>query len=438
MWKKLLMAAGLTAVLFLTACAVGNEKSGEESLQENEAQDEARKEAGSGEQKGHPGEAPAELEGELTILSWDPRAEFSWEAIIEGFTKEHPKVTVTVDCPEEMDIYLRSYATKIMSGKGYDIVQEADFASAQKGWEETGLFVDLYEFMDSDEDFHREDYFSSIYEPMETDGKLFRFLRNVSPVYIRMNKRLLEQAGVEYTEETISFDELYEIYEKVREKCGEKIVLTEEGNYEPLGVYEGSYYTRNNLLDTDEYEEYLRMNHEMYYEAEDRTVYGETGQGIAEDALCRILGVNSNCISLVNEIFKGTEDFTPAILYVSTHGEHYFRSTNSLSISSSSENRELAWEFLKYVVGNYDVDYRDAGFLPPNKERTMALCGGLEPEVRERLFRDIEAVNTAQVMNLDLEYNLDSVREDYYLNNTLTAEECRKELASRVYLYMNE
>lgn len=255
---------------------------------------------------------------------------------------------------------------------------------------------------------------------------------------MRHRRKRGKKPGVEYTEETISFDELYEIYEKVREKCGEKIVLTEEGNYEPLGVYEGSYYTRNNLLDTDEYEEYLRMNHEMYYEAENRNVYSEYGQGIAEDALCRILGVNSNTMSLVNDIIKGTEDFTPAILYVSTHGEYYLRSTNSLSISSSSENKELAWEFLKYVVGNYDVDYRDAGFLPPNKERTMALCGGLEPEVRERLFRDIEAVNTAQVMNLDLEYNLDSVREDYYLNNTLTAEECRKELASRVYLYMNE
>ena len=221
MRKKLSIAAIVTGVLLLTACAAGNGQSAGNargSGGQEEAQSGEQNEASSESSEEMPGEE-AELKGELTILSWSPNAELTWEETIKAFTKEHPGVTITVDCPKEQEMYFENYATKIMSGEGYDIVQEADFASSQKGWDELGLFADLYEFMESDENFHKEDYFSSIYEPMETDGKLYSFLCYVSPVYIRMNRQLLEQAGVEYDKETINFDELYEIYEKVREKC---------------------------------------------------------------------------------------------------------------------------------------------------------------------------------------------------------------------------
>ena len=62
----------------------------------------------------------------------------------------------------------------------------------------------------------------------------------------------------------------------------------------------------------------------------------------------------------------------------------------------------------------------------------------LTPENREKLFRDIEAINAYKYGDSNLYYNLQSVYDDYFVNNIITAEECRKELASRVYLYLNE
>ena len=62
----------------------------------------------------------------------------------------------------------------------------------------------------------------------------------------------------------------------------------------------------------------------------------------------------------------------------------------------------------------------------------------MEPEIREKLFQDIEAINAACSVNINLSRNLEVILEDYYINNTLTAEECRKQMADRVYLYMNE
>lgn len=66
------------------------------------------------------------------------------------------------------------------------------------------------------------------------------------------------------------------------------------------------------------------------------------------------------------------------------------------------------------------------------------MCEGLKPEAMERLFRDIEEINTVRFWDFNLTSNLSSVYEDYYINNSITVEECQKELADRVYLYMNE
>ena len=381
---------------------------------------------------------PEELTGELTILSWLP---FScWEYVIEGFTQEHPGVTVTVETNEQEKVasavYMEKYTTRIMTGKGFDIV-ESELVNMEKCAEQ-GLFADLYELMDADRDFSREDYFSCIFEVAEVDGKLPAFIYNVKPVYIHLNKKLLEGAGLEYTKDTISFTELYELYEKVRESAGDRILLTDMGyGYEGMSDYENGYFIRNNLMDSEEYEEYLKMRHELYYLPEKRPDWHDGTMKIGDDVLCclsnlRLPGDHAD------EMFEGTEGMTGAILYESMHGERYPVSAGTLSISSFSENKELAWEFIKYAFSDRDTSRNYSSMISPNKGKAEKVCEGIAPENKEKLFRDIEAINAFKFIDSNLYNNLESVYEDYFVNNTITAEECCKELASRVYLYMNE
>ena len=74
----------------------------------------------------------------------------------------------------------------------------------------------------------------------------------------------------------------------------------------------------------------------------------------------------------------------------------------------------------------------------PNKQKLEKACEGLKPEYKEKLFQDIEAINTVQYADMNLHYNLESIYEDYFVNNTITAEECCEKLAGRLYLYKNE
>ncbi len=439
MWKKVITAISLVLinVLFLMACGTEEVERGEtvsDGMAENNTD--------TGAEVSEESELE-ELTGELVIMSWLPFN--NWEQVIEDFTAEHPGVSVTVDMPKQEEMmtaeFMERYTTRIMTGEGFDLV-ESEFVNMEKCASQE-VFADLYELMNTDSDFHREDYFSCIFEAAEIDGKMPAFVYNVMPAYIHLNKKLLERAGLEYTKDTISFKELYELYEKVREVAGERIFLMDSGyGYEGVSRYEDGYFIRNNLMDSDEYEEYLRMRHELYYTLENRSQWLDGTMKIDFDVLCcasdlRLPRSSSNDMD-INDFFKGTEDMTGVIVYESMHGERYPESIASISISNFSPNKELAWEFIKYAFSDKDTSRNNVSMISPNKGKAEIVSEELSLENKEKLFRDIEAINIFEFADLNLDYNLQSVYEDYLVNDSITAEECCKELASRVYLYLNE
>ena len=434
MLKKAITTILLMCVLLLMACRGGENEKGE-SASEEMAESTTYMEAETLEES-----EPEELTGELRIMTWLPSNNLQY--VIEDFMQEHPGVTVTVETNQVEKVasaeYMEKYTTRIMTGEGFDII-ESGLVNMEKCVRQ-GLFADLYELMNADMDFHREDYFSCIFERAEVDGELPAFIYNVKPIYFHLNKKLLAKAGIEYTKDTINFQELYDIYEKVREAAGERIFLTDAGyGYEGMSDYENGYFIRNNLIDTDEFEEYLRMRHKLYSTVENRVPWIDGTMKIESDVLCcqselKLPG-NSVGDTDINDMFTGTEDMTA---YESMHGERYPSAMAALSISSFSENKELAWEFIKYVFSDKDTSLNHSSLFSPNKGKMEKVSEELTPENREKLFRDIEAINTFKYADSNLYYNLESVYEDYLVNDSITSEECRKELASRVYLYMNE
>ncbi|MDE6893154.1 MAG: ABC transporter substrate-binding protein, partial [Lachnospiraceae bacterium] len=201
MWKRTIITIISMCMLYLMACGAKEIETGEAVTDKNNI-DIGTEVLGES--------TPEELTGELVIMSWLPFN--NWEQVIEDFTAEHPGVTVTVDMPKQEELltaeFMERYTTRIMTGEGFDLV-ESDFVNMEKCAEQD-VFADLYELINADNDFHREDYFSCIFETAEMNGKLPAFVYNVRPAYIHLNKRLLERAGIEYTKDTITFKELYE------------------------------------------------------------------------------------------------------------------------------------------------------------------------------------------------------------------------------------
>lgn len=389
----------------------------------------------------------SQLSGELVISSYWLGGEFGyWEMISEAFMKEYPGVSVRIEAPsrEEAETaegniaFFQRFRTQVMTGECGDIVDTYAFNMEKYGAQQ-GLFEDLNTYIDSDPDFHREDYFPHLFAGAGEEG-LYQFTPYVMPMYVKLNKNILKEADIQYTGETISFWDLAGIDRKVRDATGGSFYLMDYGSYDPLGYLENSYYISNGSFDTEEYQEYLEANHSMNYTAEGRATYWMVDDTIPSNVICRRLLYDSQSSKILNSLFEETEEVTAAIPYQGIHGERYNMNRLPCSISSFSKSKELAWEFMKFLVGDHDFKWSDYDGISINKKKAERILknAGTDETVMERLFQDIQQINAVPFYDADLQLSMQPVFEDYYLNDILSAGECAKQLADKVYLYQNE
>ena len=104
---------------------------------------------------------------------------------VSTYNQQNPDNKVTIK--EYYDKYavdasetdaLNRLNSDLIDGTAGDIVclNGISLAGSGKALLEKGLFVDLYELMDKDPEFHKEDYFTDIFRVNETDGKLYRLV----------------------------------------------------------------------------------------------------------------------------------------------------------------------------------------------------------------------------------------------------------------------
>ena len=104
---------------------------------------------------------------------------------VSTYNQQNPDNKVTIK--EYYDKYavdasetdaLNRLNSDLMDGTAGDIVclNGISLAGGGKALLENGLFVDLYELMDNDSEFHKEDYFTDVWRANETDGKLYRLV----------------------------------------------------------------------------------------------------------------------------------------------------------------------------------------------------------------------------------------------------------------------
>ncbi len=207
--RKLVFVYILTTLTVLTACS----KSIDRIVSDDTDGTKPGQNAGISKDSGN-----KELSGELVISCYVPYD--NWSQMADAYMSEHPGVTIKLDIPElegyNSDDYLQEYFTRIATGEIGDIV-EVDCMDLKKGEGLNAYFENLYDYMDADSGFKKEDYFSYMFEPMETDGELCALLRGGIPVYIKLNTDLLNKYGITYENDTIDFNGLSDLYQNVND-----------------------------------------------------------------------------------------------------------------------------------------------------------------------------------------------------------------------------
>ena len=151
------------------------------------------------------------LSGELTVLDCfrnsNPGALTALECLAQEFMERHPNVTVTVEYfaenygVEEMEEIKERYSSQVRA----ELVSgEADYVlfAPQQGLNltqlsESGVLLDLREYWDNDPDIAADEYFTTVLDAVSVDGKLTALPLSFALNGVFLNRAVLEELGVD-------------------------------------------------------------------------------------------------------------------------------------------------------------------------------------------------------------------------------------------------
>lgn len=298
------------------------------------------------------------LKGSLTIKTfWEPNL----ETYVQDFVALHPETSVEIIQPGQeqffsFDDYLNQTAVELMSGSSADIVDVAGFSVFK--YAKSGVFCDLYGFMDSDPEFDRDDYYQNIFKAKEFNGALYSLPCGFTYNMLYGSKKLLEESGIEMPG-SLDYTEIFRIQDAVSSATGKRPKLLP--GLTPYTFFWNEYpeyydlNTRSASFSSRDFIRYLQLTKERIPTGEesDFTRLGYDDSFMREDYLFCLFDVSGGT-DLYNFLFDFQNVTEPALM-ASSSGKLYFRTMREYSIVNASPRQQLAWKFLKYYIGEKEV-----------------------------------------------------------------------------------
>ena len=417
-----------------------------------------------------PGETPKKLNGELTISL--PKSDSTLELWASRFQRANPGVKVHIETvsfnPDSgtgdwVTDYMRKTVVDLGSGSAADIV-DLRLVSFYK-YAKSGLFEDLYPYMDEDPGFDRECLYANILKAVESDtGELYALPPFFEYDTFVLNDYIMYDLGVDVDKkypDGLDYRDIISLYWQARdagiidETCcfakGQNKLFFDDfvlpGYLDDRGMKAS--------FDTPEYLEYLSLMDALPFE---KKVTSQASyefnwpQFGTSDYFCQRYPVKIDCIGTMD--FKGGCGATGVQFYKGEGGKVLFSPRNLLAITSGSQNKELAWEFLKFMVQDRDfpdsVNFSDTDevqaygvpydmCLPVNRNNFMKLSTAAAGEFyTEKYDAYNQSLNTIMPGNAGLIRSMKDILAAFYDNHLISAEECGKQLQERADLYLKE
>ena len=311
--------------------------------------------------------------GERTIkMSVPDYMQYHMAYVAGEFKKIRPDVTIEFSV---YDLYVGDYignwvrqAEKArlpyMTGKASpddDDIVEAKFFSPleHKGW----MFVDLFEMMENDADFELGDYYANVFDALAVNGKLYQFPLDIQYKFAGINSDAPKEIIEKFKQyDAITYSELLDLYFSIPAK---------EGRYcsqyiDASTVYNSNLYAfidfenRTNEIDSPRFIELIsKAKNATDPEKVSKSQIGTTlvWSGFMQEADIKeyaaryffAVAYNTNYQSFIPQ--DGEEAFAHFIPLLTECGRVEIESgSERWSISANSGNKDIAWEFIKFMA----------------------------------------------------------------------------------------
>lgn len=312
-------------------------------------------------------EEGADLEGTLTYgtLFIEPQTQH----MIDLFMKEHPGVKIETKVVFDNDVTdeqynegLNTLLTELASDQRADIY-DATYLPSEIKTKGSGYFEDLNQYIDADPNFNRDDYYDNILRAAEVDGKLYQIPEGFYYVMLRLNRNITDELNYEVPDE-MDINDLYELYQQAKPIADDDFTIDVQNNiYVFLPMTEDRAYLKKEEVnfDSENYVDFLRKMQELYQYQPSYATHAFTdiksfsGKSVLLNTFTNLLEGSPS------GMFEETDTATKPILLKSTDGKIPFcRIGEDFSMSSGCKDKALAWEFIKFCIGQKQFEFEDA------------------------------------------------------------------------------
>ena len=255
-----------------------------------------------------------------------------------------------------------------------DIVQVYDF-SAQY-WTDRGLYVPIGDYMERD-GISEEDYFASVMKMAKsgTDGQIYWAPRDYNKVVVCYNTAIFDAAGVAYPSDDWSWDEFVEVCKALDAKTNDILAATGQQIFYPVDMnlnWEAVYYPAmrsfgGDLYDVAENGDISALENlggikqglnTLLALADDELAVEptQTGSPFPSKQCAMMFTVRPNITSYAGSLTDAngdpTIDFASLPSFNGADASYIGMGCTGYGITSQcvEEKRELAWDFLKFVM----------------------------------------------------------------------------------------
>ncbi len=213
--------------------------------------------------------------------------------------------------------------------------------------------------MNNDQNFNINDYYTNVFESLSSNGKLFLLPHHFGYQLFRLNRN----NSIEYDEETpgMSYEELDELYNNAIVAHPEKNIsfsLNNTANSYDFNKYELSGQINLNskqiITNIDGFKKYLDFEKCRLFWGQSEEYpydYVDTDSDLGE----WFMNVFPFGLKTVND---ATSQVSKPFLLTPSNGSLCFSPIGGLfSISAHSKNKELSWEFLKFMIEEKDYPF---------------------------------------------------------------------------------
>lgn len=400
--------------------------------------------------------------GKLTlstsVISENSATAKSWNYIFAEFNKQYPNIEIELVGPRELSKtgyseYVSRMTVELLSGEAGDIVDLNMLPYIN--YSESGVFISLDSYLENENAYQLDAYYTNVFDAVRYKDNLYCIPYEFSFFFMRLNKPIVDKLSCDIEKmEWIDITSFLNIYYEAKklETTPNPFFIQSSTDWLPLSIFEyPSHIDEENEIDTFESNEFMNYLNLIKGLDVPEMAGGFFGVGdiesVPDDALCVFA---SPVFSHKESIDKYKENISSdkvsnLVAIESSNGAKLLRA-NAVAITSASDNQELAWRFVEFLLNN-ELKLREDNitfsYNPVRKETMHRILeknfgDGYDEEIT-KIENWCSEVDTIDMMtgNADLWNELNKICIEY-TNDLITVEECAKQMHERADIYMKE